>query len=280
MITINGFMPDKINFPDGTMKLDIPLIMEDSINFTKEANFTWKFESEIEALELMYMSGQITSRWGSDIKTTLYVPYLPNARMDRVYDKKEVFTLKYFCILINSMNFDKVYVLDVHSSVGIALLDRAENINPTEFIKKAMIEADVNENTCFFFPDEGSCKRYSPLVKQVLKTNNIAFGIKERDWETGEIKKITISGANVKDKNIFIIDDICSYGGTVFYSATKLKEMECKDINVFFTHCENSIERGKLFNCGMINKIFTTDSTCTLKENPSLRIYNSNNIHF
>ena len=58
MITINGFMPDKINFPDGTMKLDIPLIMEDSINFTKKANFTWKFASETEVLELMYMSGQ------------------------------------------------------------------------------------------------------------------------------------------------------------------------------------------------------------------------------
>lgn len=280
MITINGFMPDKINFPDGTMKLDIPLIMEDSINFTKKANFTWKFASETEVLELMYMSGQIKERWGADIKTTLYMPYLPNARMDRVYDKKEVFTLKYFCNLINSMNFDKVYVLDVHSSVGIALLNRAENINPTEFIEMAIKEANIDSNTCFFFPDEGSCKRYSPIVKQVLKTNNIAFGIKERDWETGKISNITVSGADVNGRNIFIIDDICSYGGTVFYSATKLKEMGCKDINVFFTHCENSIEKGKLFSCGMINKIFTTDSTCTLTENPSLRIYNSMNIHF
>lgn len=280
MITINGFMPDKINFPDGTMKLDIPFIMEDSINFTKKANFTWKFTSETEVLELMYMSGQIKERWGADIKTTLYMPYLPNARMDRVYDKKEVFTLKYFCNLINSMNFDKVYVLDVHSSVGIALLNRAENINPTEFIEMAIKEANIDANTCFFFPDEGSCKRYSPIVKQVLKTNNIAFGIKKQDWETGKISNITVSGADVNGRNIFIIDDICSYGGTVFYSATKLKEMGCKDINVFFTHCENSIEKGKLFSCGMINKIFTTDSTCTLTENPSLRIYNSMNIHF
>lgn len=43
--------------------------------------------------------------------------------MDRVKNKDEVFTLKYFCEFINSLEFDEVTVVDPHSSVSRALLN-------------------------------------------------------------------------------------------------------------------------------------------------------------
>lgn len=66
-----------------------------------------------------------------------------------------------------------------------------------------------------------------------------------------------------------MIDDICSYGGTMFYSAKKLKELGAGDIDIYVSHCENSIldsERGHLFDdTELIHKVYTTDSIFTGK---------------
>ena len=110
-------------------------------------------------------------------------------------------------------------------------------------------------------------KRYSSM----FDARHVSFGIKKRDWSTGKILGLEVEGDSPAGKNIFIIDDICAYGGTVYYSAQKLKELGCKDINVFFSHCEDSIAKGKLFECGMIKNIYTTDSICTLPDNDILK---------
>lgn len=259
MITICGIEPEKIRYPDGTLKLTLPKTVT---NFPAGTTieFVWKYRSEDELIDLIYLARQLQSA-RADYSITLFMPYLPNARMDRTHKQTEVFTLKYFCELINSIGFSHIKVLDIHSSVGIALLNNAVNLSPELYIRNAIEDARLDRNSCLFFPDEGSQKRYASMLPEF---KNAAFGIKERDWETGKIKGLNVHGCDVKDKDVFIIDDICAYGGTVFYSAAKLKELGCNDIYVFFTHCEDSIEKGKLFDCGMIKKIYTTDSICTV----------------
>ena len=59
---------------------------------------------------------------------------------------------------------------------------------------------------------------------------------------------------------VLIVDDICSFGGTFYFSAQKLTELGAKKIYLFISHCEKSILNGKLINCELINKIYTTDS--------------------
>lgn len=267
MITINGKAFEGLNYPDGTMKLTIPNDIEHAKG--EAIQFVWKYEQEIELIQLHYLASQIKILF-PDAPLILFMPYLPNARMDRIHDEHEVFTLKHFCSLINSIGFSKIKVLDVHSSVGIALLNNGINLSPEPYIREAMNRAKFNTTDCLFFPDEGSQKRYASMLPEY---KNVAFGIKERDWETGQIKGLDVHGCDVKDRDVFIIDDICAHGGTVYHSALKLKELGCNDIYVFFTHCENSIAKGKLFSCGLIKKIYTTDSICTLGNSDIMDIF-------
>lgn len=264
MIKINNFIPEKTFYPDGTMKLTLP----SDLFYGEHFDFCWKYENENEILELFYLANQIKQNVPIPIMT-LFMPYLPNARMDRIHNETEVFTLKYFCNIINSIGFACVKIVDCHSPVGVALLDNVVNETPKYYIKKAMNFANINPNDCLFFPDEGSQKRYAEMFP-VYK--NIAFGIKKRDWETGKIQGLDIHGSDVKDKYIFIIDDICSYGGTVYHSAKKLKELGCKDISVFFTHCEDSIVKGDLYDCDLIKHIYTTNSICSIKSNNKITV--------
>ncbi len=107
--------------------------------------------------------------------------YLPNARMDRIHDQGEVFTLKGFADVINWLEFDRVEVLDVHSNVGAALLNRVYVFNPREYIDE-VIEQISKENLILYFPDAGSSKRYSDcfLTFRIAMVRKIEIGIQEK----------------------------------------------------------------------------------------------------
>ena len=76
----------------------------------------------------------------------------------------------------------------------------------------------------------------------------------------------------VNGKDVLIIDDICSRGGTFFYAAKALKEAGAKNIYLYVTHCENTILEGELLTCGLIEKVYTTNSIFT-KEHEKIEVF-------
>lgn len=68
----------------------------------------------------------------------------------------------------------------------------------------------------------------------------------------------------IKGKNVLIVDDICSKGGTFYHSAKALKAAGANDVYLYVTHCENTIFKGELINSDLIKHIYTTRSVFTL----------------
>lgn len=264
MIKVNNKVIKPEQFPDGTMKLDITVFTFDEL-----IKIEWYYDSENELLQLVYIVNHIRNI-NPDIKIGLIMPYIPNARFDRTVKVYEVFTLKFFANIINSLKFDLVKVLDPHSHVSEALFDRLYIQSPNIYIKK--IFKKLPDDTMLFFPDEGSVKRYPNLPKYC---GSYAFGIKRRNWVTGKIEGLDVVGdtEKIKGRNILIVDDICSKGGTFYHSALKLKELGATNIYLYVTHCENSIYDGELLkNNGLIEKIYTTDSILTNTESPKIEL--------
>ncbi|MDE6664572.1 MAG: ribose-phosphate pyrophosphokinase [Ruminococcus sp.] len=260
------YYPEINRFPDGTFRVNMPEIITSDHS---PIEIVWTYREEHDLTILIYITENLKENYNNPIN--LYMPYFPNARMDRIYNRKEVFTLKYFCKIINFLGFNKVTVLDAHSSVGVALLDRCENLSPEKYIMGAVKMSGIDrENDYIFFPDEGSCKRYSEIFKDF---ENIGFGIKKRDWSDGKIWGLDVFGESPENKNVLIIDDICSFGGTVYYSAKKLKELGCGDIYVYFTHCEESIKRGELLNIDLISHIYTTNSLFDIVPDSKMTVF-------
>ena len=257
MIKINGKPVEIGSFPDGT------ILMRQEPDISYRANIEWHFENDREFLALIYLVKHLR-RSGYGI-INLRMPYIPNSRMDRVKYPEDVFTLKYFSELLNDLKLDSIEVLDPHSSVSEALIDNLDIESPREYIFQAIVRikygfADGNDKLIMFYPDEGSMKRYFRMFNTPY-----AFGIKKRNWETGKIEGLDVAGAvdQIPGKDILIVDDICSRGGTFLHSAKKLKELGAKDIYLYVSHCENTILEGELLEGDLIKKVYTTDSIFT-----------------
>ena len=244
------------HFPDGTTLF--------KLNPAEKAHtITWLYENDEEMAKLYFLVKHMNSKGIKEI--VLYLPYIPNARMDRVKEYDEVFTLKHFAEFINSLGFSSVVVLDPHSNVSEALIDNISMINLKEFVKNAVlpkVRPDI-----LFFPDEGAMKRYSKMFPNIP----FLYGMKDRDWRTGEIRGLNVIGEIEKGASVLIIDDICSKGGTFYHSAKKLLELGVGDISLYVSHCENSILNGDLIKSGFVKKVFTTNSIFT-KEHELIEI--------
>lgn len=256
MIKINDTEVVVNKFPDGTQNIRIDKNVR-NLGGTYQI-VKWYYKDDSEMATLLYVTS-----WLGNTKKVLYLPYIPNARMDRVKNGDEIFTLKSFCKFINLLGYDRVYVLDPHSDVSTALLDKVTSIFPSVYIEKAISKVR-DDNLVIFYPDNGAAKRYGSVINRPY-----CYGVKNRDWRTGEILGLDVitNGIDLKGKNILIIDDICSKGGTFYHSALKLKECGVNNIYLYVTHCENTIAKGELLkNNGLIEKVFTTDSIYSLNE--------------
>ena len=263
MIRVSGEIVKINKFPDGTprINLDVENIKEDEYDGRPCILIDWFYENNDEMFYLMLIKKHL-ERHLTNVDYYLFMPYIPNARMDRVKNDDEVFKLKYFCDFINSLNFSRVYVLDAHSDVSTALLNNCKNDNPRDYIKDAIRQ--ISDDIVLYFPDAGAAKRYSDLFPEIM----YCYGEKKRDWKSGKILGLDIrnNGIDLNGKTVLMIDDIIAYGGSLFYSANALKEVGVDKIYAYATHTENSIldrEKGTLIKSlenNTVERLFTTNS--------------------
>ena len=273
MITVNGIEIVRKTFPDGSLCL---LDLDNSLlNPNKNYEIVWLYEGDYEIFMLICIVKHLRSKMYNNVSFNLTMPYVVNSRLDRTHSDNEVFTLKYFAEIINDLKFNKVLIVDPHSIVSEALIDNVCVLRPHNIIDNAINKMrSLNEfkrELVIYFPDDGAYKRYKDMP--CFKNFNCIYGKKERDWETGKILGIEIYDKNgskltneIENCDVLMVDDIISYGGTLAYSADKLKEMGAAHISAYATHVENSVldeEKGTLlkrYKDKIIDTVYTTNS--------------------
>ena len=238
-------------FPDHSLLIKLD---PDKITAFKDTiTIKWLYEGDSELFTLICVKRHIDYHChGVDV--VLDMPYIPHARMDRVKAREDVFTLKYFAEIINSLNFKRVFVRDAHSNVSLALINNVYDWGVRGYIELAVEKSGAE---VLFFPDEGAMKRYSEQSPMPY-----AFGMKKRDWQTGKILGLDIiNPENIVGKDVLIVDDICSRGGTFYHSAKALKAAGAKSVSLYVTHLEETVTLGEMAaSDGLVDHIYTTES--------------------
>lgn len=202
----------------------------------------------------LLMSTDALRRLGAR-KIDVLIPYLPYARQDRVMVKGEPLSIKVFCDLINSQNYNKVITYDLHSEVSGALLNNLEHIDNYGLVMQ-IIESD--DDFILVSPDSGAMKKIYNLAKYIGYNKEIVCAEKVRNVKTGDIIKTHVPFDNFGGKDILIVDDICDGGRTFIELGKVLKSKNCGKIYLFVTH--GIFSKGLDVLLEHIDHIYTTDS--------------------
>ena len=272
MIKLNKHLIEIFKFPNQETYADIN---KEWLN-NNENNILLKFESNEDLISLQFICDFIKDIY-PNTPLNLTLPYLPYSRMDR-QEENRLFTLKSITNMINKMDFDSVTIMEPHSEISVALLDRVHVIDKSKDLAlKAIsnllkIDSNATESKILekarqsgiylVYPDAGAKKRY----KKQIKYDQIITCHKERDFNTGNITSIKLNNtSNLSNvKTAIIVDDLCSKGGTFLGVAQELKDkLQVNNIILVVTHTENTIYDGSVLSGSLIDKIYTTDSILT-----------------
>lgn len=204
----------------------------------------------------------------------LILPYIPYARQDRVCDKGESFSLDVFITLLGALNFAKITVLDPHSEVASALLNKIAKVkivNQLNIISNSKFNEHLcrQKNLVFCSPDAGANKKTSDLAKYIQHEGFIRAD-KLRDLTNGKIKETIVYADDLSGKTVVVADDICDFGGTFILLAQELKKKKAEKIILYVTHGIFAGGFDKLFESG-INEIWTTNSFKNI-EDPKVNV--------
>lgn len=187
----------------------------------------------------------------------LILPLVPGVRQDRLQPGggDQLFTLKSVANEINMREFESVVILDPHSDVAPALIERCEVVTAADCL------SFPNDNhkgyDCVIVPDAGALKRAS-LVATMYGVP-LVHAWKHRDQKTGALSGFGCEYLPPNTKRALIVDDLCDGGGTFIGLAEHIKTSFPKAIlDLYVTHGLFTQGYGKLLN--YFKRVITTDS--------------------
>ncbi|HET6517063.1 MAG TPA: ribose-phosphate pyrophosphokinase [Nitrosopumilaceae archaeon] len=186
------------------------------------------------------------------------VPYLGYARQDKEFLTGEIVSIHIISKLFKAVGATKIIVVDIHSTVGLKYFKiPAKNISAiseqVKFFKKLNLK-----NPLVVSPDFGGKTRAKEFAS-LFNTDYIALK-KQRSRKTGQVKIISTNLKHVTNRDIILVDDMISSGGSIIKATEFLKKQKCKRVFVSCTHAllVNNAEK-KIKKAG-VSEIISTNT--------------------
>ena len=242
---------EKKVFPDGESKIAIKQIPKKSIVIVVQSTYPPVDSNLLELLSIVSKVQKFSS------KVYAVIPYMGYARQDREFLGGEIITIGVIGRLLKGVGVKKVLTVDIHSKLALKELKiSSENVSAMEVLVKHFQKMRIKD-PLVVSPDLGGQERAKKFAN-LLKTDFIALK-KHRDRSTGKVN-ILSGKVDVKDRDLILVDDMISTGGSIVKATEFLKKQKCKRVFVACTHAllvNNAAKRIK--NAG-VSKIISTNT--------------------
>ena len=206
----------------------------------------------IQALSLISKAKETSS------EVIAVIPYMGYARQDREFLPGEIVTMKVLGKLFKGSGASKIIAVDIHSTIGFKYFSiKTKNVSAipelVRYVKKLSLK-----NPLVVSPDQGGKERAKEFAKE-LGSEYIALE-KKRDRKTGKVQIKTKNLDEVANRDLILVDDMISTGGSIVKATQFLKKQKCKKVYVACTHAllMNNAE-GKIRKAG-VTKIISANT--------------------
>ena len=214
-------------FPDGESKITFGRIPKNSIVLVVQSTYPPVDTNLLQALSIISQVRKVSS------KIYAIIPYMGYARQDRQFLSGEVVTMSIIARMVQAAGAKKVVAVDIHSKTALNHFKiPKENVSAIPELAKYFKKMKL-KNALVVSPDMGGSLR----AKKFAGLLNIDFIVlkKSRNRKTGKVL-IQSSKVDVRGKDLILVDDIISTGGSIIKAAQFLKRQKCKRLFVACTH--------------------------------------------
>ncbi len=231
---IKKYCLDRINyaqkmFPDGEKYvriLDIDKITGKDVVLINTL-YPRQNDSFIETLFLIDALRRTSVR-----KLVVIIPYLAYSRQDKQFLPGEPVSAEVIIKSIREAGADQLVVIDAHNPQSLKSFNGCTiNVLVSDILVKKALE--YVENPIILAPDKGALKR----VEYAAEKHGLEYDylIKSRDRITGEVS-MTPKELNVHGRDVVLIDDIISTGGTIALATKHVKKQGARKVVVAASH--------------------------------------------
>ena len=169
-------------------------------------------------------------------KVISFIPYFAYARQDERFHPGEALSFKTVCKLLESVGTDEVYTIDTHQHRVLKSTDvfsiASHNLTAMPLLADYISKSGVLKKPLVIGPDT-EAERWAKIAAERLGTDYDVFEKKRLGDERVEVRP---RKASAKDRDVLIVDDIISTGGTIVEALRMLFSQGAKRIDVACTH--------------------------------------------
>ncbi len=165
-----------------------------------------------------------------------FIPYFAYARQDERFNPGEALSFKTVSKLIESVGTDEIYTIDMHQH---RILKSSEIFKiPSHNLSAMPLLADyvgrsANLQKPLIIGPDSEAEQWAKLAADRLHTDYDVF---EKTRLGSESVQIRPRKANAQDRDVLIVDDIISTGGTIVEALKILFSQGARKIDVACTH--------------------------------------------
>ncbi len=218
---------DTRTFPDGESKITFRHNLKKSVVLIVQSTYPPVDTNLLQILSIISEVKKISS------KIYAIMPYMGYARQDRQFLNGEIVTMSVVAKMLQAAGAKKIIAVDIHSKTALRHFKiPTENVSAIPELAKYLKKLKL-KNPIVVSPDTGGSLRAKKFA-DILKSDFITLK-KSRNRKTGKVS-IQSTKADVNGKDLIIVDDIISTGGSVVKATQFLKKQKCKRIFVVCTH--------------------------------------------
>jgi len=207
-------------------------------------------------------------RRASARRITVVVPYYGYARQDRKDEPRVPITAKLVANLISTAGADRVLLLDLHVDQIQGFFDiKVDHLFSAPIIID-YLRSKLLENLVILAPDVGGVRRARAYARRLKVPLAI---IDKRRPAVDKAEVLSVIG-EVKNKDVFIVDDIIDTGGTLLAAVEELIKGGVRRVYAGCAHAVLSAGAYEKVEKSSLTQLIVTDSIPLRKEEPSSKI--------
>jgi|Deesub1362A_J573_1020465.scaffolds.fasta_scaffold00018_105 ribose-phosphate pyrophosphokinase len=161
-------------------------------------------------------------------KVSAVIPYMGYARQDKRFCEGEPLSIGIVARTVESVGVDAIYTVNLHNSGSSSLFKKLRELDAMPELGNSF----SHEKCIFISPDRGSLNR----VKRAAEKAGVDWDYMEKKRIDSETVEVYPKNIDIEGKDVVIMDDIISTGGTIATAARALLELGANKVLAACVH--------------------------------------------